>query len=472
MNNKHQGALLAIFIPIFLFFFPVIISGVHYRDDLERSFSGGYGWTELGRPFADWMMKFISLSDDLLVDTTPFPAMLSIIILVASVYIYWKKVDKSECIWIAVALSAIVINPFFIQNILFKFDVLPMSMAMAFAIIASAVDVTNKKSIIISIILLILSLSLYQSCTNIFIGLISISALFKINNSNETIKDITKKLIIFFIGYLIYFSLTKIFISDLSSRSEIVTIDYNGFLSIIKNMNDFIFFALSFINKTIFIILLIPTMCFLFLLFKIEKRNIKISILNKILIVLLLISSIFGPLLILKTPALMPRTLSGFGAIMAAISISSILLINNTISKLLVIISLIVPISLSYSSNRAIEEQRKFENSIFYSIKDDLKLFDENKRVYFSGKVPLSQRSKIASNNNRLVSYMISPASEWLATIQLKAIGQKNVSHGYGEESKNKNIISNYISNSGKPIIIRDMYCIYDINNNIYVDFK
>lgn len=36
-----------------LFIYPLIQAGIYYRDDLDRSITGYYGWRGLGRPFAD-----------------------------------------------------------------------------------------------------------------------------------------------------------------------------------------------------------------------------------------------------------------------------------------------------------------------------------------------------------------------------------------------------------------------------------
>lgn len=41
-----------------LFIYPLIQAGIYYRDDLDRSITGYYGWRGLGRPFADILTRF------------------------------------------------------------------------------------------------------------------------------------------------------------------------------------------------------------------------------------------------------------------------------------------------------------------------------------------------------------------------------------------------------------------------------
>lgn len=472
MKITHKDSLLAILSANLLFFIPVIIADIHYRDDLERSFSGSYGWTELGRPLADWVMKFISLSDGILVDSSPLPAIISILAITISVYFYWQKTDVTRSKWIAAGLSAISIQPFFIQNILFKYDVLPMSLALSLAIAASTVNTGKVKSVAAGIILLVGSLSLYQSCANVFIGLVALSAILKRENSKVTLSEIIYKLAIFILGYVVYFIVTKLFIEGLSSRSELIPINVDGLHALLSNLTSFLKFSIVFVNHTVMYFLIAPSLCLLAVLIYIDKASIRMSLFNTLIISLVLFCSIFGPLLVLKTPAIMPRTLSGFGPIMAALCVAPVILKPCKLTKCLLVLSLMIPISLSFSAVRAIIEQRNFENSVFNEIKDDLHSLDFSGKTHFVGTLQLAQRASIAAKNNDLLKNLISPASEWMAALQLKSLGVTNVSHGYGEESKNLYSVNEYKNNSGLPSIDRDAYSIFVINNNVFIKLK
>ncbi|EMM7412115.1 glucosyltransferase domain-containing protein [Enterobacter hormaechei] len=472
MKTTQKNTLLAILSANVLFFLPVIIADVHYRDDLERSFSGSYGWTELGRPLADWIMKIISLSDGHLVDTSPLPAIISILSITIAIYFYWQRTDRTQSIWIAVGLCAISIQPFFIQNILFKYDVLPMSLAMSFSIMASAMDIKKGKDIALSIILLVASLSLYQSCANVFIGLVALTAILKRENSKSTINDIMHKTVIFTVGYVVYFIITKIFIDGLSSRSELIPLNQDGFHILLSNLISFMSFSVVFVNSTVMALLVVPLLSLLVALIYIDKKSIALSIVNIVLISSIFLCSIFGPLLVLKTPAIMPRTLSGFGPLMAALCIAPMIVKPSLFSKFFLLLSLIIPISLSFSATRAIIEQRNFEKSVFNEIKYDLHSLNVDGKTHFLGTLQLAQRASIPALNNELAKNLISPASEWMAALQLKSIGVKNVSHGYGEENKNSSSVVKYEKDAGLPVIDKETYSIYMIDNDAYIKLK
>lgn len=55
-----------------LFIYPIIQSGGFYRDDLDRSITGQYGWRGLGRPVADILMKILSASGHYNLDLFPY----------------------------------------------------------------------------------------------------------------------------------------------------------------------------------------------------------------------------------------------------------------------------------------------------------------------------------------------------------------------------------------------------------------
>lgn len=59
MFSKLDKKLLLIYSGLaLLFIYPLIQAGIYYRDDLDRSISGYYGWRGLGRPFADILARF------------------------------------------------------------------------------------------------------------------------------------------------------------------------------------------------------------------------------------------------------------------------------------------------------------------------------------------------------------------------------------------------------------------------------
>ena len=65
LDGREQRLFCLLFSLHFLYLLPLILAGDYYRDDFARSLNGGFGWKELGRPFADLFMHFLSFGTPL-----------------------------------------------------------------------------------------------------------------------------------------------------------------------------------------------------------------------------------------------------------------------------------------------------------------------------------------------------------------------------------------------------------------------
>ncbi|MGN4005564.1 glucosyltransferase domain-containing protein, partial [Cronobacter sakazakii] len=64
-----------------LFVYPLINAGVYYIDDIPRSQTGYVGWFRLGRPLSEYIYTILSLGQNIAIDVSPLPQMLSILVM-------------------------------------------------------------------------------------------------------------------------------------------------------------------------------------------------------------------------------------------------------------------------------------------------------------------------------------------------------------------------------------------------------
>ncbi|HEI8508906.1 TPA: glucosyltransferase domain-containing protein, partial [Proteus mirabilis] len=214
MISKNKNIFFMFIMSSLIFYFPIINNGIYYRDDLHRNLTGYYGWDVLGRPVANYFSRIITSSGDFLIDIFPLNIIYSCVFLsISCLLIKTNILDKYEIKNSSIISLIFILNPFFIQNMMYRFD----SIQMSFAILLSICSYTYKNKslplyVLFSIIFGVLALSLYQPCYNIFLAMMSIDILcmaLSKKSTKETFINIYKKSLIFIVSYLLYLIIIK-----------------------------------------------------------------------------------------------------------------------------------------------------------------------------------------------------------------------------------------------------------------------
>nr|CBX82211.1 Uncharacterized 55.3 kDa protein in gtrB 5'region [Erwinia amylovora ATCC BAA-2158] len=192
-----------------LFIYPIIQSGVFYRDDLDRSITGQYGWRGLGRPVADILMKILSASGHYNLDLFPYTMIASCLFIAGASLLLSRHLIKLDIPNEKIVAALLIFNPFILQNMAYRYDCLGMSVAFFLATMAYTYDNSSVfKSISVKIITGVLSLTLYQPCANIFIGFLAIDFIIIAIRRHVSIKEAIaltfRKAILFISFYFIY----------------------------------------------------------------------------------------------------------------------------------------------------------------------------------------------------------------------------------------------------------------------------
>ena len=363
----------------FLFYFPVIYSQSFYTDDLYRILGGEYGWILLGRFLAYGISLVYSTNLAITVDAAPLTWVLSILIYGLSACCVFMKISsvKKE---FALPLSIVFIaNPFFIENLIYRFDSLGMALALFFSTLSFSMR-WNLTSCFLKVVFLIVCLNFYQPFVNLFLGLVGIelALLFSLQHQSYKIFSIVyRSLIVFVIANILYFIQFKSIIYLLSYlksftptvRDSFLPFDSLLILKILQNFAGAFDIFFEFWSDYAFYILVI-TPFLLLSITKILKKKDFYTVLGLIFAVMFIFVSGIGPMAILEKQFLSPRALSYFPSVLMFFSL--VLMINKKKYAWIMALPIFACLIFSYRVGNIHKLQREYETPIMMNLTKDL----------------------------------------------------------------------------------------------------
>lgn len=324
MLYEDRYRILGILLSSLIFYFPILYAGVFFADDIYRVNveSGGFIWEEQGRFLATLISYIYGGATNIVIDAFPLTWFINIVLFSLSVYLLYKKFseqDKEIAIYISLLF---IINPFFTYNLYYRFDSIGMNLAVSFVIFSFYIRDT-KRNFPIKVLLLIISLNLYQSAINLFLTIYSFYLFFlyiRNNNRSNFLKNTALVILSYALASALYFVELKVL--PMSSRSTLVNFDSSLIYIVLKNnlkaISPFIEFW-SYYKW--YIIPVIPFSLFGLLI----KFRIKYA-LPLILCFFIFILSILGGLSLLKEGYYPPRVLNYFPFFLLLFLLASIIL--------------------------------------------------------------------------------------------------------------------------------------------------
>lgn len=467
-----------IFFLVMLSTFKIWSSNIYYMDDMFRNILWYTGWSGDGRPFADMYYNILSFNHDL-IDIHPMGLILSLAAFSIIMSLYAEKNNIQNNIIYSLSCLTLIINPFFISNLWFRFDGPFMLLSLVMAILPFCINFKNASINYISpVIFIILSLGLYQSSINIFIvfSVIEFLRVLISNNTRDGIMLFLIRAIQAFFALLAYKILVTYFyqIHEYArSYSQISDFNLNGILNIFNNIkNSFSEIKSSFDGLWWFIS---PTILssIILIYFSAKKRTITSLTLMLLAILCALISS-FGLAVMSKNMLTYPRVFIGAGA---SLFFFTLFIITSKISNKLksIIISPLVFIVLvfSFSSNSAIIGEYTDKEKIAKSLVNDIqsKNSTNNRCIIFNNQAKASHAAQLNIKTfpyiNKLIPKTFSYGYDG-GRFLLMENGMSDVT--YPSKDKHESII--YKLKSLSPEIKKDLYEIYAVDDCTIVIFK
>ncbi|HIC4227289.1 TPA: glucosyltransferase domain-containing protein, partial [Salmonella enterica subsp. enterica serovar Schwarzengrund] len=327
-NNNDKMFVSILLGLVLIYTFPLLTQQSYYIDDLGRSLYGGLGWSGNGRPLADVIFYVINFGIPI-TDSSPLPLILGLTALVISLVYIRDYLFGNDYITAALCFMMIIANPFFIENLSYKYDSLTMCLSVAISIMASRKSYSREISnIIIAITLTIAYLSLYQASLNIY-SIFLFTFILSDLTSGEDLKSIVYKAILslfcLITGYLIYsFFIAKKLVTGgyniehskiIELNSNIIESLYNNIVSFYKMISVIFDGAYSLVYYSMLVVLVVS---FLIIVLRIllseQNKAMRITLLAVSLLASLFF--IIGPMLLLNSPIYAARVLIGMGGFM------------------------------------------------------------------------------------------------------------------------------------------------------------
>ena len=494
---SKERIILLVLVCSFLFILPLMLANTPYVDDIYRSQSGVIGWKGLGRPLAELVMLLLNfnLTHYFIVDLSPLPLILSGLVLSVSVFHLVNYFDIKWEVTAVLPFLFIIFNPFFIHNLAYKFDCLPMALAVAASIFAFSFDFSRSwRSWFIPAGLIFSSLALYQPSANVYLALVFLSVVLgiaKLSGLRQIVQQAIGKISIFaviYLGYYFCFSLVSRFAKSAggSSRSELVSLDASGLDSIYHNILELTSLVKSLYDGRLGIIALVVLFIALVGLVMMaiqygkHARSGKMVLPVAVLLIMMLVAaflSSIGPLLLLKNPFVMPRAMTGYSIFLVVVFYSVFYLFGakrKWPSYFLAGLALVYSFVCMSAFSNAIKLQYDFDNKVITSIHDRLQSESQwltVSRVMVTGVSPQTHEVKNIVKAFPYLRYMVAPMYDWTATTMLGGMGLSNAYFKF-ERDEYKLVFSKMCSDSAAKKFDSGIYTIYSAFDYTVIKLK
>ena len=430
----------SVFLPLlavaFVFAFPVIFADRYYLDDLAHSITGAADWSPDGRPLATLVLELLNfqypaLNATPLIDLSPLPQLLAVVALSIAATILYRNLNRENRDWPSLlVVTPLITSPFLLQNLSYKFDAMPMALAIMSAVAATQLWSTRLLTVAIGAMLLLCAASLYQPSLNVFMGA---SVLLFLNTARndlrEAFSDVIDNIVKFILGLLFYIAvIAPVFVARSgysADHSALVSFTATGFDMVADNFVYSIWLASEYFTQTP---VLSAAMAIAFLFFIILLVGGKLSAIHRpalfsgitLIVIVAVLFSVFGISLVLQSAVIRPRTLMGFSILLVFLfyAAEAALTHLHPRARLLLVVPLIFHMVIAYGYGAALKAQSQFDAFLFSAIATQLENngLNPSDRVVFDGKQP---PSPILANSarwhmiERMVQLNANNDSEW-----------------------------------------------------------
>lgn len=309
------------FIIYFVGIISIIRANFYYVDDMGRNFSG---YSDYGIAFSRYLSDLIAPiihTDSYLMDISPLTQIIAVLfIAVASVIVLRLITGKSKFSFFEyVSVIPLGLSPYFLQCLSYKYD----SPYMALSVLAAVFPLLfyNKKKIIyafVCIVGMLIVCTTYQASTGIFPMLVILIALIRWHKKEDS-KKILEFLILSALWYVVALIIFKLFLVIPIDSYVSTTMPPIPLLipKVLENFKNYIFTIIADFRIEWIILVALILISMVYVVTHHSKQHKFVALLVSIasLIIMLLVS--FGIYLLLEEQNFTPRTMYGFGVLIA-----------------------------------------------------------------------------------------------------------------------------------------------------------
>ncbi|EJP5179389.1 glucosyltransferase domain-containing protein [Salmonella enterica] len=481
-SDKDSRLFLSVLVAMLsVYVLPIILADRLYIDDILRSQLGYTFWSPNGRPLADLLMSALSFFGSNIADLSPLPLVIALAIFSLCALLYFKaNIAEIGAIPSTIIMFFVIANPFLLENLSYKFDVLPMITSISILLIPFIFKPTSKFGFAMSILMIVSSLCFYQASIGFYVCLAVIEYFLSFKNKlqDDTItrlKNATSRAITLCVGYFVYSAITKdMVIGEYNiTHSQFIPLTNDGALTFIGNAKAIVnMFSLYFksIKYTSYFMcaIVIYSVVSSVVALKLKKKPSHIiDIVIVLLAPVLIFLATFVHLCLLNTPVFADRVLISFGGVLMFSSICFFLTFKNRyIATALIATPLLFVFVYSYAFGAAQKYQKEYDNRISGDIALSVSRLDpEGKlRLLTAGTQPSSNQRTNAVNRFPSLSSLVPIyyTGGWWGTNLIKMFGIRNYVGGAEKDNQACGM---------RKVEETQIYSLYIDEINILVDF-
>ncbi len=315
-----------------LILYPLLRADRYYNDDLKRALVGRAGWDSNGRPLTTLLMRMLQSYDHAMLDISPLPQVGAVAILAWVGVLLARRYSIGSSWMAALAAFPLGAQPFYLENLSFKFDALSMSLAMLLAVLPILQLHDGRRAWWIGVLALFGSLCFYQPAINAYLVFVLVEwVMLQLQRVPPSLlaKKMTGRLMQAGMGMLIYYLVVGIHISGWVKHSSERIHGWREVPLLLTHFVDFYDYVGSSFNGhwwMYFGPLLVALACFPVVIgirhalsFHTARRATLTALLclAAVLTPLAALVAALGPMLLLRQPEIGPRVLMGLGAVLA-----------------------------------------------------------------------------------------------------------------------------------------------------------
>lgn len=465
-----------------VYILPIIIAGRMFNDDIGRATEGYTKWGVNGRPLSDWIMEGLSFGFPIS-NLSPFTIIIALLITVlcgALLAEHFGVEDKAKRNILALSF---IISPFYLENLSYQFDSLPMALSLLFASLAFTIQGKFRPlaGCAFGTVLLIGTMCLYQPSINIYIILVCFAAILAgVNSESGILITALYRAISLLVAQVIYsLAIVPAFIEgDYNTNHSIMITEKPDPVGLLfSNIQAFYDRVSNSLDTTACVIavalVVLLSLIWMKSLFTRNTNKNKLNLALDKLTILIALPVIFiciaGPLLLLYKPVTNPRVLLGVNAIVF-IGVFCATYLLSRYWKYLMIVPMVYAFSLSAVYGNASTMQKRLDEFRAAAIAKDINNINRPfKNLVFIGMPEISKVSNKYADNFPVIRQLITPSIRENWVFANYFMRQYGVYLNYIHISKGRITRDSLCKQGG--FIANDDYFIMHNSDTVIIDF-
>lgn len=159
---SYKKVFLLLFVICFLYILPIILANTFYIDDMNRTVEG-YNWNRDGRFMSSNIMHLLSSQIEVVYSLFPYSTIVSTFFLALTGFVLTYSLGIKNKLHLITSSLIVATCPFLLEILTYKFDCLPISLSILFAVLPFLLYQYKLRFFVASFLFLYLIFGLYQT---------------------------------------------------------------------------------------------------------------------------------------------------------------------------------------------------------------------------------------------------------------------------------------------------------------------